>query len=173
MYHKGPHCGASQCDMKHHQHEVLQQIAMVLRGQHVRLFRQKSKTLKSQPPTNIQKLTRRICLVLIPFCELILVEQIFFPKEHYAQSLSNSIRGSMITMHLFLLLLLNLLHQRSNQQFSTNRRGSICCDSHGTRSCSTTSTKMSAEWTHICIAHSHPPHPSLQTVLLQSMNERC
>ena len=95
MYHVGPHCGACQCDMKHYQHEVLQQVAMVLRGHHVRLFRQKSKTLKSHPPTNIQKLTRRICLVLLPFCELILVEQIFFSKEHYAQSLSNSIRASM------------------------------------------------------------------------------
>ena len=133
--------------MKHHPHEVLQQIAMVLRGHHVRLFRQKSKTLKSQPPTNIQKLTRQIRLVLLPFCEQILVEKLFFPREHYAQSLSNSIRASMITMHL--LLLLNLLHQRSNQQFSFNRRGLICCDSHGTRSCSTTSTKMSAELTHI------------------------
>ena len=79
MYHVGPHYGASQCDIKHHQHEVLQQIAMVLRGQQVRLFRQKSITSKSQPPTNIQKLLRRI----------------FFPKEHYAQSLSNSIRASM------------------------------------------------------------------------------
>ena len=54
MYHEGPHCGASQCDMKHHQHEVLQQIAMVLRGQHMRFFRHKSKTLKSQPLPNIK-----------------------------------------------------------------------------------------------------------------------
>ena len=78
----------------------------------------------------------------------------------------------MITKHL-LLLLLNFLHQRSNQQLSTNRQGSTCCDSHGTRSRSTASTEMSAEWTHIleCIAHSHQPHSSIQTVLLQSMNE--
>ena len=91
MYHVGPHCGACQCDMKHHRHEVLQQIAMVLRGQQVRYFRQKSKTLKSQPLTNNQKLPRRIRLVLLPFCELILVEQFFFlnnimPNHYQTQS---------------------------------------------------------------------------------------
>ena len=28
MYHVGPHCGACQCDMKHHQHKVLHGTAL-------------------------------------------------------------------------------------------------------------------------------------------------
>ena len=138
------------------------------------LFQTKVKTLQSQPQTNNQKLPRKIRLDLLPFCELIFVEQIVFPNKHYAQSLSNSIRASMITKHL--LLLLNFLQQRSNQQLSTNRQVAkfnlLWITANwalpvGTRSRS----KLALKWAHI--AHSHQPHSSVHIVLLQSMNERC